>query len=332
MWIRVKSDLLLILFPPLIFFWHTTCFCLEQAKRNLGFHVMDGKNVFNRNHHLCRQTYPSLMNSVLFLFLRNFSSHFKSFLFLLLGIYILFFFSTGAYAQETSPVVPTGQFGGIITATNNGVSIIPSFTLGRPALLFDLSLSGERFSFDPMLRFGMDGKPWSFVFWGRYKAIKDKRFTLSLGAHPAFIFQERIVKVNGKEEIMFVSQRFLAMEVVPTYKISNRLSVGLYYLQGHGLNPIPPQNSNFLALNTVISGLPLGGGFNMRVNPQLFYLKVDDDSGTYVTSNFTVSKPGFPIGFQGLVNQKIKSSIPGDDLIWNVGLIYIFSTPYHKAK
>jgi hypothetical protein len=293
---------------------------------------MDGKNVFNRNHHLCRQTYPSLMNSVLFLFLRNFSSHFKSFLFLLLGIYILFFFSTGAYAQEASPVVPTGQFGGIITATNNGVSIIPSFTLGRPALLFDLSLSGERFSFDPMLRFGMDGKPWSFVFWGRYKAIKDKRFTLSLGAHPAFIFQERIVKVNGKEEIMFVSQRFLAMEVVPTYKISNRLSVGLYYLQGHGLNPIPPQNSNFLALNTVISGLPLGGGFNMRVNPQLFYLKVDDDSGTYVTSNFTVSKPGFPIGFQGLVNQKIKSSIPGDDLIWNVGLIYIFSTPYHKAK
>jgi hypothetical protein len=293
---------------------------------------MDGKNVFNRNHHLCSQTYPSLMNSVLFSCLPTFSSQFNRFQLLFLFIFSMLFFSTGAYAQETSPVVPTGQFGGIITATNNGVSIIPSFTLGRPALLFDLSLSGERFSFDPMLRFGMDGKPWSFVFWGRYKAIKDKRFTLSLGAHPAFIFQERIVKVNGKEEIMFVSQRFLAMEVVPTYKISNRLSVGLYYLQGHGLNPIPPQNSNFLALNTVISGLPLGGGFNMRVNPQLFYLKVDDDSGTYVTSNFTVSKPGFPIGFQGLVNQKIKSSIPGDDLIWNVGLIYIFSTPYHKAK
>ena len=247
-------------------------------------------------------------------------------------IFASFCFPHSLLAQETVSAKPTGQFGGVITATNNGVSIIPSFTLGRPALFFDLSLSGERFSFDPMLRFGMDGKPWSFVFLGRYKAIKDKRFTLSLGAQPAIIFAERIVKVNGKEETMLVSQRFLAMEVAPTYKISKRLSMGLYYLRGYGFNPIPPDNSNFIALNTVISGVTVGGGFTMRINPQLFYLKVDDDSGTYATSNFTVSKPGFPIGFQGLVNQKIKSSIPGDDLIWNLGLLYIFSTPFHRAK
>ena len=250
----------------------------------------------------------------------------------LLLIFASFFVSPSLNAQEQTPAKPTGQFGGVITATNNGVSIIPSFTLGRPALLFDLSLSGERFSFDPMLRFGMDGKPWSFVFWGRYKAIKDKPFTLTVGAHPAFIFAERIVKVNGQEKSMFVSQRFLAMEVAPMYKFSKRLSMGLYYLRGHGFNPIPPDNSNFLALNTVVSNIPVGGDFNLRVNPQLFFLKVDDNSGTYITSNFTVSKPGFPIGFQGLVNQKIKSTIPGDDFIWNVGLLYLFSTPYHKAK
>lgn len=247
-------------------------------------------------------------------------------------IFVSFFVCTPLFAQEQTPASPTGQFGGVITATNNGVSIIPSFTLGRPALLVDLSLSGERFSFDPMLRFGMDGKPWSFVFWGRYKAIKDKPFTLSLGAHPAFIFAERLVKINGQEKTMLVSQRFLAMEVAPMYKFSKRLSMGLYYLRGHGFNPIPPENSNFIALNTVISGVPMGGGFNMRINPQLFYLKVDEDSGTYATSNFTVTKPGFPIGFQGLFNQKIKSTIPGDNFIWNVGLLYLFSTPYHKAK
>jgi len=250
----------------------------------------------------------------------------------LLLIFASFFVFTSLIAQEQAPAKPTGQFGGVITATNNGVSIIPSFTLGRPALLFDLSLSGERFSFDPMLRFGMDGKPWSFVFWGRYKAIKDKPFTLTLGAHPAFIFAERIVKVNGQEKSMFVSQRFLAMEVAPMYKFSKRLSMGLYYLRGHGFNPIPPDNSNFLAINTVVSNIPVGGDFSLRVNPQLFFLKVDDNSGTYITSNFTVSKPGFPIGFQGLVNQKIKSTIPGDDFIWNVGLLYLFSTPYHKSK
>uniref|UniRef100_UPI004048D7A3 hypothetical protein n=1 Tax=Algoriphagus sp. TaxID=1872435 RepID=UPI004048D7A3 len=272
------------------------------------------------------------MNSVLFPSLRIPSSKFNCQRVLVLVVFSLLVSLAGVQAQEATPATPSGQFGGVITATNNGVSIIPSFTLGRPALLFDLSLSGERFSFDPMLRFGMDGKPWSFVFWGRYKAIKDKRFTLTVGAHPAFIFQERIVKVNGREETMLVSQRFLAMELAPTYKISKRLSMGLYYLRGHGFNPIPPDNSSFIALNTVISGVPVGGGFTMRINPQLFYLKVDEDSGTYATSNFTVTKPGFPIGFQGLVNQKIKSSIPGDDFIWNVGLLYIFSTPYKKIK
>ena len=256
----------------------------------------------------------------------------KSLCGILILIFVGFLVTPTLKAQDTAPTTPTGRFGGVITASNNGVSIIPSLTLGRPALLFDFSLSGERFSFDPMLRFGMDGKPWSFIFWGRYKAIKDKPFTLTVGAHPGFIFQERIVKVNGQEKTMFVSQRFLAMEVAPMYKFSDRLSMGLYYLQGHGFNPIPPDNTNFIALNTVISGVPVGGGFNMRINPQLFYLKVDDDSGTYVTSNFTVSKPGFPIGFQGLFNQKIKSSIAGDDFIWNVGLLYIFSTPYKKVK
>jgi hypothetical protein len=74
----------------------------------------------------------------------------------------------------------------------------------------------------------------------------------------------------------------------------------------------------------------LGGDFNLRVNPQVFYLKVDDTSGTYITSNFTVTKPGFPIGFQGLVNQKIKSTIAGDDFIWNVGIMYLFSNTYQK--
>jgi hypothetical protein len=247
-------------------------------------------------------------------------------------LFILVAFTSFFQLRAQEKTTPTGKFGGVINATNNGVSIIPSFTLGRPALLFDLSLSGERFSFEPMLRFEMNGKPWTFVFWGRYKAIKDKRFTLSFGGYPAFIFRERTVKVNGKEETMFVTQQFLAMEVVPNYKISNRLSMGLYYLRGHGFNPIPPDNSHYLAFNTVISGVPVGGGFNMRINPQLFYLKVDDDSGTYATSNVTVSKPGFPIGFQGFVNQKIKSDIAGDDFIWSVGLLYIFSTPYKKVK
>lgn len=247
-------------------------------------------------------------------------------------IFVIFFIPHFSQAQGSGEGSSGRQFSGVITATNNGISIIPSFSLGRPALMFDLSMGGSRFSFDPMLRFGMDGKPWAFVFWGRYKVIKDKRFTLTVGGHPAFLFQERLVTVNGKEELMLVNQRFLALEVAPMYKLTPRTSVGLYYLQGHGFNPIPPKSSNFLALNTVISDVPLVADLRLRMNPQFFFLRVDNSSGTYFTSNFTVTKPGFPIGVQALFNQKIKSTVVGEDFLWNVSLIYSFANKYTKNK
>lgn len=243
---------------------------------------------------------------------------------------VLFFQGTDSKAQSSEP--RPFQFSGIITATSNGVSLIPSFTLGRPAVFFDLSLGGERLSFDPMFRFGMDGKPWSFVFWGRYKLIKDSRFTLNVGAHPAFIFQERTFMVNGKEEIMMAAQRFFAGEIVPMYKVSDRFSIGIYYLQGRGFNPIPPKNSNFLALNTVFSGLPIYKDVTLRMNPQLYFLRVDENTGTYVVSSFTLTKKDFPVGIQTLFNQKIKSQVAGDDLVWNVGLVYNFSKEFNKTK
>jgi hypothetical protein len=51
------------------------------------------------------------------------------------------------------------HFNGAITVTNNGISFIPTFSLGKPAVIFDFSV-GQRLSFDPQLRFALEGKPW----------------------------------------------------------------------------------------------------------------------------------------------------------------------------
>lgn len=232
--------------------------------------------------------------------------------------------------SQTVEQAKTFHVNGTVTATNNGISLIPSFSLGRPAAFFDFSVGGERLSFDPMFRFGMDGKPWTFVLWGRYKVIKDKRFTLSVGAHPAFMFRDMTVLVDGKPATMMGTQRFIAGEILPMYKVNNHFSVGIYYLQGHGLNPIPPKSSKFLALNTVFSNLALSKEISLRMNPQVYFLSVDGVTGTYVTSSFTVTKKDFPIGFQTLFNQKIKSDVAGDNLVWNLSLLYNFSTNFSK--
>ncbi len=243
---------------------------------------------------------------------------------------ISFGLSPDGAAQESPKSSPTHHFSGTITATNNGISLIPSFTLGRPAVFFDLSIGGERLSFDPMIRFGMDGKPWAFVFWGRYKVIKDKRFTLTMGVHPAFIFSDMNILIDGKEKSVMRASRFFAGEFMPTYKVSDRFSLGIYYLQGRGFNPTPPKNTNFIALNTIFSNLPLGKDIKLRMNPQFYFLRVDENTGTYVTSSFTLSKDGFPVALQTLFNQKIKSTVPSDNFVWNLSLLYNFSNTYSK--
>jgi hypothetical protein len=89
-----------------------------------------------------------------------------------------------AQAQGTDTTRVPSFFQGQITATNNGISLIPKFSLNRPAVFLDLSMGLGRLSFDPMFRFGLNGKPWAFVFWFRYKRFAHPKFTASVGAHP----------------------------------------------------------------------------------------------------------------------------------------------------
>lgn len=222
------------------------------------------------------------------------------------------------------------HIGGTITATNNGISIIPSFSLSRPAVFFDLNMGGERLSFDPMLRFGMDGKPWSVILWGRYKVIKDRRFSLTVGGHPAFLFQETEMIVDGKEEKMFVANRYLAGEINTNFKVTEKVSLGLYFLRGAGVQVISPKNSDFLALNVGLPDLKLSKDVRLTINPQVFFLQVDENSGYYANAAFTLKKGDLPFEFQTFFNQKINSTIPGDDLVWNVSLMYKFNSTFSK--
>lgn len=233
-----------------------------------------------------------------------------------------------AFSQESDSLPTIRELKGAVTVTNNGISVIPTFMLGKPAVMFDLGVSGKRLSFEPQFRFAMEGKPWSFIFWWRYKVIRDKRFTLNVGAHPAIAFRETQMIVDGENRDMLVTQRFFAEEVVPTFKISDKVSLGLYYLHANGLDRGTTKNTNFLALNTVFSNIRLIEDFSLKLNPQLYLLKMDELKGYYVTSTFTLSKKDFPLTLASVVNQVVKTDIPSKDFVWNLSLIYAFNKEY----
>ena len=72
-------------------------------------------------------------------------------------------------AQDSVKVAPPTVLGGALTVTTKGISTVPSFTLGKPAAILDISIVRGGLSFEPQFRMGLDGKPWAFLFWGRYR-------------------------------------------------------------------------------------------------------------------------------------------------------------------
>lgn len=237
---------------------------------------------------------------------------------LLLGVV----FASPIFAQV--PVQKT-TFSGGITVTNNGISLLPTFTLGKPAAIFDFAVKSKRWSFEPQLRFSLEGKPWSFVFWGRYKVIDDPKFQLSVGAHPAFTFKEENIITNlGVTRSVTSTFRYAATEIVPNWKINSHFSVGLYYLNTHGINEGTIHNTHFITCNTTLSKIKIVPNTYLKFQPQIYYLKMDNKDGYYATSILTLNHAKSPFSISSILNKKIHTDIAGDDFIWNVSLVYSY--------
>lgn len=246
-------------------------------------------------------------------------------------ILILILLSMGnlANGQEQDNTNPNFYFKGNISANSNGISLIPSFSLGRPALIFELALGGERLGFEPEMRFAMDGKPWSFILWWRYKILKSEKFNLHIGAHPAFIFNTNFVlDETGKEIEGTEVRRFFAGEIALSYAISKNFKMGAYYLLGTRLDKGYNEVNHFIAINASITNIALSEKLYLNLKPQVFYLNLTNDVGYYASSSALVGIKKFPLGVGGLLNRSIKKDIPGDDWVWNVNLVYSFNKEF----
>lgn len=232
-----------------------------------------------------------------------------------------------SFSQVTDSTKKIKEFSGVVTVNNNGISLVPTFSLNRPAATLGLTMGG-RFTFEPQFWFGLDGKPWAFLLWGRYKLVRTEKFKLNIGAHPGFLFGTVPVITNGTPNEMIQTQRFLATEISPNYFLTKKISVGVYYLYSHGLQEDAAKNIHFLTINSNFSHIPLSKKFFIKFNPQLYYLKMDANDGFYFTSSLALAKTNFPFSIQAIVNQAIKSNIVSNNFVWNMSLIYSFGKHY----
>lgn len=234
-----------------------------------------------------------------------------------------------AFCQETDSIKAPLHVGGGVTVTNNGISFIPTFTLGRPAAIFDLSI-GRKLSFEPQFRFALEGKPWSFIFWGRYKLVKTDKVAITLGAHPAILFKTITETTDGVTKEYIRAQRNLAAEFSPNYFLTKNISIGMYYLYGYSLESYAVRNVHYLTLNANFYRISLPSDFYLKFTPQVYYLNMDKQDGFYCSSIFTLARKNIPLSVSALLNKAIETEIQSKDFVWNLSLIYSFGNEYVK--
>ncbi|MFN8210102.1 MAG: hypothetical protein U0T33_03955 [Bacteroidales bacterium] len=245
---------------------------------------------------------------------------------------ILLIISAPAFSQSADSLKAPFHLGTVVTVTNNGISFIPSFTLGKPAAIFDLSV-GRKLTFEPQLRFSLEGKPWSFIFWFRYKLVNLDHFKLSIGGHPALSFKTLDVTFDSVKSNEIVAHRYLAGEIYPSYNFTKNISAGLYIFGSHALESDQIRNSLMLSLRSTFSSISIIKDISLRFSPQFYYLRMGETDGYYFSATATILKKNLPFSISSLINQPIKSDvIGGQKFLWNVSLIYSFNRDVRRTN
>ena len=246
---------------------------------------------------------------------------------------ILSFVFKTAIAQTADSTKNISSFSGSVGFTNNGFSIIPTFSLNHSAFVANLSFRKKRFSFEPDIRLVPDAKNGGLIWWLRYQLIDKKKFGLRVGTHPAFTLIRRTDTENGTTKEITEMLRFIAFEVVPSYQFNKKLGVSAMYLQGNGLQNHGPQLTRVLFLNTSITNIGLGKNLYFNLFPSIYFLYTDGYRGDYFTLTGALAHKKLPFSLQSTINQTFTSNVPDNkDFMWNVTLNYTFKKIYKKIN
>ena len=242
--------------------------------------------------------------------------------------------SPSLFAQNDDSSAPKkNDFTAAVTIQSKGISTIPNLTLGKPAIIFDLKL-GRKLTFEPQFRFDMKGKPWAMVFWWRYYQTFSNKFKVTYHTNYSLSYKSiNSYTSSGVSQDIIRTTRYLVAAVEPNYRFSKYLAVGTYLFYNYGMESFITRNTFMVSFRPTFSNIPITKNVVAVIAPEIYSLIMDDKSGVYFNSRFSISKKNFPLVLSGLINKPLKSTIPSEyDFLWNVGLSYTFNKKYIEAR
>lgn len=202
---------------------------------------------------------------------------------------------------------------------SNGIASIPAFSLGKPAAIASVNISKGRFSYDPVLAYSLEMKPWFIDNWLHYRIIVKPRFELKAGANFSTFCSG--LMLNGDE--ILKAERYFAFSISPTYRFSPVSSLTFDYWSDNGQEK-GSISGHFICLSYDRSEIELGNKLLLSANIMLFQLFYDgNNDGLFVAPKISLSMRDFPCVLFFQATQAITSNIsPWPGFRWNTGMSF----------
>jgi len=238
-----------------------------------------------------------------------------------LNLCLLLLFVTSVTFSQEKPTGPDRKLkaSASVSFNTNGISSIPAFSLGKPAIVASASLIKNRFSYDPTLAYGLDLRPWYIDNWLHYKIINKPSFELRGGFNVSSFFTKHETDIEPELR----GERYYAFSLDGTYKFNPNTFLSLAYWNDRGQESISIKG-HFIDLTADRSNIKIGNKLLMGVNVQLFYINYDgNNDGLFVSPKISTCLNDVPFVLFFQATQGINSNIePWPGFRWNVGLSY----------
>ena len=228
-----------------------------------------------------------------------------------------------AAQKDSTKVKP--HLSGVIILTSNGISQIPAYSLDKPAISAFFYLKIKRFSYEPDINYGIDGRPWGMGNSFMYLIIDKKKLKLKSGGALGLAFSYPDVLQGGTVVKQNKAERYLIVKIIPQYLFSERSSLSFIYWNAHNLEKESIKLINYLSAVVSIVNVPVGKKMYCSLFPQVFYLKVDGQDGLFFSPTVGFGIKNFPMSLSSQINTTITTNMnPDPGFKWNVALNYNF--------
>jgi hypothetical protein len=171
------------------------------------------------------------------------------------------------------------------------------------------------------------------VFWWRYYSNFGGKFRTIFSTNYSFSYKTVKNASYDPPQENIRTTRYLVGAIEPIYQINKYFDIGVYLFYNYGIEKFITKNTYMYSFRPSVSNIPITKNIVARINPEIYYLKMDKNDGIYFNARFLISKKNCPVSISGLINKPLNSNIPAEyDLLWNVGVSYTFNKKYVESR